>query len=103
MVDSVIQRVRELADFYDLSITALAKKLGLAQPTLNRQITGENVMSLSTIDAILYHFPDLSAEWLLRGEGSMMNGEPQQVEESRVKTLGELEIDERGYLRIKSM
>lgn len=75
MENTIIQRIREILDKYELSVTSLAKKLCMSQPTLNRQLTGENSLSLETVNAILYYYQDISAEWLLRGEGEMIKGE----------------------------
>lgn len=49
MENTIIQRIREILDKYELSVTSLAKKLCMSQPTLNRQLTGENSLSLETV------------------------------------------------------
>lgn len=74
MESAISQRIRAVAGKYNLSITALSKRLGIAQQTLNRQIVGENAMSYNTVETILSCFPEISAEWLLRGEGEMIKG-----------------------------
>lgn len=71
MENSVKQRIKEIASLKDISITALSKIIQVPQPTLNRQINTEAPMTLSNILLILNHFPDISAEWLLRGVGNM--------------------------------
>ncbi len=75
MEDSVLQRVKEFMDRYNISVTALSKKINVAQTTLNRQIQGDGIVSLATICSILDCFKDISAEWLLRGEGTMTKEE----------------------------
>lgn len=71
MENSVKQRIKEITPLKDISITALSKIIQVPQPTLNRQINTEAPMTLSNILLILNHFPDISAEWLLRGVGNM--------------------------------
>lgn len=71
MEDSVLQRVNEFIDKSNLSITGLSKKLGMSQPTLHYQMRGERTLSLATVSALLDCFPEISAEWLLRGKGEM--------------------------------
>lgn len=44
---------------------------GSMQTRLNKQINGDTSISLTTILIFLQQFPDISAEWLLRGEGNM--------------------------------
>ena len=43
----------------------------MAQTTLNTQLRGESALSVLVVVKILEIFPDISAEWLLRGEGEM--------------------------------
>lgn len=50
---------------------AYADAINVVQVTLNRQLSGKRSVSLDTIDAVLRYHTDLSAEWLLRGEGDM--------------------------------
>lgn len=101
MENDVIQKIRQLLRSRKISVTALSKAIGIPQSTLNRQITVESTMTLSTLNAILHYFPDISAEWLLRGKGEMsINGKPQQGATS-TRSIGELEIDENGYLKLK--
>ena len=97
MQNAINQRIRELLDKYNLSVTSLAKKLGMSQPTLNRQLTGENSLSLETINAILYCYNEISAEWLLRGEGEMIKGKNYMPKSFDAK----IEIDNEGCLKIK--
>lgn len=100
MQNGVIQRVREILDKYNLSVSSLAKKIGVVQATLNRQLTGENSISLDTVYAILYYYKEISAEWLLRGEGEMIKGErvfEKEDEEIEVTFY----INKDGFLKLK--
>ncbi len=45
--------------------------IGMQQVTCNRQIRGDQAVSLGLIEGFLEKFDDISAEWLLRGVGSM--------------------------------
>lgn len=72
MENAINQRIKMVLGFYSMSETQLAKTLGLSQPTVNRQIKGENQVSIEFVNSILYSFNDISAEWLMRGEGEML-------------------------------
>lgn len=72
MEDSVLQRISEFINKSNLSITGLSKKIGISQPTLHYQMRGERTLSLATVSALLDCFPEISAEWLLRGKGEMI-------------------------------
>ena len=71
MEEFVYQRIKDVIENNGVSITKLSSELGLSQTTLNRQVTGVSALSSSVIEAILTYFPNLSAEWLLRGKGEM--------------------------------
>jgi len=76
MEEIVTQRVNEFREKEGLSIRAFALKIGMLQETLNKQLKEDGRgVSISTIVLILAAYPDLSAEWLLRGEGEMEKGE----------------------------
>ena len=101
MEDSILQRFNKVIYEKDISITSLSKKIGIPQVTLNNQVRGERALSVSTLSAFLSFFTDISAEWLLRGEGSMIKGEPQQQCISHVRIVGEIEMDENNRLIFK--
>ena len=45
------------------------------QARLGRQINGAAAVPFSTLQKILYMFPDVSADWLIMGEGSIYKAE----------------------------
>lgn len=47
-------------------------KCGLRQNTLSNQLNGMRELSLSTVVAILEAYPEVSIEWLMRGNGQML-------------------------------
>lgn len=64
-------RILKIMEKYNLSESALAAKLNYKQQTINNYTRGINKMPLECIERILNNFPDISAEWLLRGEGNI--------------------------------
>lgn len=71
MDSTVAQRIKSILNDKQISIAAFAKMIGMLQVTCNRQIRGDQAVSLALIEGFLHVFPDISAEWLLRGEGEM--------------------------------
>lgn len=66
------QRVIEVVKLeYKTSVNKFAAAIGLRQTTLNEQINGSAKISASTILALLAVHTNISAEWLLRGNGNM--------------------------------
>ena len=68
----MIERIKALIAFLGLSTRAFAIKCGLRQNTLSNQLNGMRELSLSTVAAILEAYPEVSAEWLMRGNGQML-------------------------------
>lgn len=68
----MINRIKEVIVLSGLSDRAFAIKCGIKQNTLSRQLGGVSEVSASTINAILDNYEEISAEWLLRGKGSML-------------------------------
>ena len=72
------ERIKELAWSAECrNVASLAKTIGVAKTTLNNCVNGTEPRA-SLLAAILNGVPDLSAEWLMRGEGPMYRtGKPE--------------------------
>lgn len=75
MINDVKNRLNELISAKKLSINALAALIGIPQTTLNQALKSERKVSVDVIALILDTFPDVSAEWLMRGKGEMFIAE----------------------------
>lgn len=71
MENDVLQRVTQLYTQLGLSKSSFAREINLKQMTVNQYLNGERKFSFEFIQAILMRYPELSAEWLLKGEGEM--------------------------------
>lgn len=72
MEQTVLQRIIVIQESKNLSLLAFCKRIGIAQQTLHSAISRNGDIKSSTIIAVLTEFADISAEWLLRGEGEMI-------------------------------
>lgn len=68
----MINRIKEIIVYSELSERAFAIKCGLKPTTINNQLIGKREISLSTITAISSSFEEISLNWLLHGKGSML-------------------------------
>lgn len=101
MKEFVLQRINELISHSELSKNAFANKISMEQTTVNNQLIGKRGVSIDLILNILLAFPEVSSEWLLRGEGEMIKGEsglPQSENESSNITFY---VDKNGFLKLK--
>ena len=82
----VKERVNELLISQSLSVRKLSEQIGVPQKTLNNQVNVSNpaLLTLETILLILERFPNVSTEWLLRGNGSMFLDEKESSSDSTI-------------------
>lgn len=88
----MVERVIEIVKLKAKSVREFAESVGIKQVTLNQQLNGDRKLSLDTVLSVLNSFEDISAEWLLRGEGEMYK----TVSENKNNN-----IDESQYVSIK--
>lgn len=70
---AIKQRVQQVFAECKITVNRFAILSGLNQKTINDQINGTAKIGAVTLSALLAYRPDLSAEWLLRGTGDMLN------------------------------
>ena len=75
MKDSMLERLKDVILAKSSSILDFSNKIGVPQTTLNNQIKSPRGVSVSVILLTLHTFPEVSAEWLLRGKGEMILSE----------------------------
>lgn len=68
---SVRCRIKDILKVQGYSVLKLSNGNPSLQVKLNKHINGNTTISLETIELILSTFPNVSAEWLLRGTGEM--------------------------------
>lgn len=73
MEATIYQRVKLVLEDKSISVNALSKQINVAQATLNPQLRGDRTLAANIVEKILTAFPDVSAEWLMRGVGTMYN------------------------------
>lgn len=88
--EDVRKRLQQVMLEYDSNPTQLAGIYKVNQKTLNNHINGNVEVSVSTILLVLDAFPDLSADWLLRGKGDM-HLLPGSLDDPQDQEIGRLE------------
>ena len=95
--EDVRKRLQQVMLEYDSNPTQLAGIYKVNQKTLNNHINGNVEVSVSTILLVLDAFPDLSADWLLRGFGDMRKL-PDDLDDPQDQEIGKLENMVEGLL-----
>ena len=75
MESSIRQRIKDILNEFNSNTNRLAGDDVNFQNRLSRQINQGASISCDTISRVLMAFPDVSAEWLLRGKGKMILSE----------------------------
>ncbi len=91
-MEELVKRINEVRDYYKLSGRALAIKLGLKYTTVNNYLNGVKAPSAEFLVALKSIFLDISADWLLVGEGSMFK-EKQPSYDSLMKELAAAKME----------
>lgn len=71
----MIERIREVINYSQLSSAAFADTIGISRSGLTHLLTGRNQPSLDVAKKILVKYPEISTEWLIMGMGEMMRPE----------------------------
>lgn len=82
--DDFIKRLEVLLDFYSLSASVFADKMGVQRSGLSHLMSGRNKPSLDFVMKIVENFPEVDFYWLLNGVGSFPKNDslPQPVIEA---------------------
>lgn len=80
------EKIREIINFYKLSDRQFAIKIGVTQSVIGSMFQKGTEPSAKVIRLTLTAFPELSADWLLRGEGEMLKT-PTILDIDRIATL----------------
>ena len=72
---TIYQRIMLILEDKQVSVNALSKLVDMSQTTLNTQLKGERALSANVVAKVLVAYPDVSAEWWMRGVGTMYHKE----------------------------
>jgi transcriptional regulator with XRE-family HTH domain len=69
----ITERIQAIIRHQGLTASAFADKLGVQRSGMSHIFSGRNKPSLDLVIKIMDAFPEISVDWLLRGEGEMQN------------------------------
>lgn len=64
------ERLQKVIDFYNLSASGFADKIGVQRSNISHILSGRNKPSLDFVMKVLNEFPEVELYWLLNGRGS---------------------------------
>lgn len=69
----MVERIKLLMDYFQMSSTNFADTIGISRSAMTHLLNGRNQPSLDVVKKILSTFPNISTDWLMLGQGNMMN------------------------------
>ena len=74
-IDDFIKRLEIILDYYSLSASAFADKVGVQRSSLSHLLSGRYKPSLDFILKITQKFPEVDLYWILNGKGNFPKDE----------------------------
>ncbi len=74
-IDDFIKRLEVILDYFGLSASGFADKIGVQRSSLSHLLSGRNKPSLDLILKIVQNFPEVDLYWILNGKGSFPKAE----------------------------
>lgn len=82
-------RIEKVIQYQNMTSGQFAAEIGVQNSTLSHILNNRNNPSLEVLKKILSRFPDISTDWLILGQGSMLRQEKQSQEPTLFDSLDE--------------
>lgn len=89
-VEEFVERINKVREYKGLTGKALAAEIDMKYTTMNNYLNGKQMPTAEFILRVLSKYSDISAEWLMRGDGEMIRRDSQ--EKQLVKELADLKV-----------
>jgi len=68
--EAFIGRLEEILQFYNLTASSFADRIGVQRSSISHLLSGRNKPSLEFVMKVVKTFPEVNLYWLLNGKGS---------------------------------
>ena len=89
----MIDRIRKILEYYNLSASQFADKVGVQRSSISHVLSGRNKPSLEFVQKVLQNFPEISSDWIISGKGNIIA----EIENSDLFTDNNNEKNEDDY------
>ena len=87
--EDFIKRLEFILDYYSLSASGFADKIGVQRSSLSHLLSGRNKPSLDFILKIIEFFPEIDLYWILNGQGNFLKMKNEKNAPSPTPNFGE--------------
>jgi transcriptional regulator with XRE-family HTH domain len=91
-MEQLTERINAIKRHYGCTGRGFAQAVSLKPAAVINYLSGRQLPSLEFVFAILSKYTDVSAEWLLRGEGTMLKSESAGTSETEQKLRADLMV-----------
>lgn len=81
---TINERVKEIISYYSLNTNSFSKKIGVTTSTVSSMLEKGTKPSYETVNKLIVAFPSISLDWLLKGEGKMIDQDVSKPEDVNV-------------------
>ena len=71
----ILERIKQFIDSEGIAVSAFEKSIGMSNASFGKSLRSGGAIGTDKLENILSVYPKLSPNWLLTGEGAMLQGE----------------------------
>ena len=83
-IEDFIKRLEKLLEYYSLTASSFADKIGVQRSSMSHLLSGRNKPSLDFILKILEVFPEVDLYWILNGKGNFPKSNHSEVPQETI-------------------
>ena len=68
----VLKRLKQFIDYKGIKVSAFEKAIGMSNASFGKSLKNGGTIGADKLENILKTYPELNADWLLRGDGDML-------------------------------
>lgn len=95
---TVKERINQFIDYKGISINAFESSIGVSKSYWSNT----QKISAEVVAEVLRVYSELSAEWIMCGNGSMLKQEAKSAQEEKQEVEVTFYVDENGFLKLKN-
>ena len=96
-IENFIKRLEQILEYYNLSASAFADKVGVQRSGLSHLLSGRNKPSLDFVMRIVENYPEVDLYWLLNGKGNFPKNSASMSQNSSVASHLPEESNQKNY------
>lgn len=80
----ILERIKQYIDYKSISVAAFERSIGMSNASFGKCLKKGGAIGTDKLENILMVYPDISSDWLLTGEGTMLRQPPTSIHDNNV-------------------